>query len=130
MIVDNDSGSTGLFKHLGAILGKSIIGGMDPFYHAFANLYVVPVPKAGVAAAIEDLFDPALLGRKLDGKEFDRSGKKKDLSKWYDKFDFATKIVKTERATINFVRFEPLLKAISDVRNDFATRGVVVARAA
>jgi RNA-directed DNA polymerase len=129
MIVDNDSGSTGLFKHLGAILGKPI-GGMDPFYHAFANLYVVPVPKAGVAAAIEDLFDPALLGRKLDGKEFDRSGKKKDLSKWYDKFDFATKIVKPERAAINFVRFEPLLKAISDVRNDFATRGVVVARAA
>jgi RNA-directed DNA polymerase len=34
---------------------------MDPFYHAFENLYVVPVAKKGAAAAIEDLFDPALL---------------------------------------------------------------------
>ncbi len=120
MIVDNDAGSTGLFKHLGRILGKPI-GGTDPFYHAFANFYVVPVPKTGAAAAIEDLFDPALLGRKLNGRELDRSGKKKDLSKWYDKVDFATKIVKPERATIKFDGFEPLLKAISDVQKNFSS---------
>jgi hypothetical protein len=121
MIVDNDSGSTGLFKHLAAVLGKPV-GGMDPFYHAFENLYVVPVPKTGTAAAIEDLFEPTLLTRAIKGRTFDRTGKKKDPSKWYSKVDFATQIVKPERTTINFSGFEPLLKAISDVRKDFATR--------
>jgi RNA-directed DNA polymerase len=129
MIVDNDSGSTGLFNYLGYVLGKSI-DGMDPFYHAFENLYVVPVPKKGTAATIEDLFDPALLKRTLDGKNFDRSGKEKNTSKWYSKVDFATKIVKPERATINFVGFEPLLKAILAAEKDFALRPRPLARAA
>ena len=126
MIVDNDSGSTGLFKYLGHVLGKPI-GGMDPFYFAFENLYVVPVPKQGATAAIEDLFDPALLKRTIEGKKFDRSGKEKDLSKWYSKVDFATKIVKPERATIDFSGFEPLLNAILDVQSDFAARASSVA---
>lgn len=132
MIVDNDSGSTGLFKYLGHVLGKPV-GGMDPFYYAFENLYVVPVPKKGATAAIEDLFEPALLKRTIDGKNFDRSGKEKDTSKWYSKVDFATKIVKPERATINFAGFEPLLRAILDAQKDFASRrlpAVPVARAA
>jgi RNA-directed DNA polymerase len=129
MIVDNDSGSTGLFKYLGSVLGKSI-GGVDPFYHAFENLYVVPIPKKGATAAIEDLFDPALLKRTIDGKNFDRSGKEKDTSKWYSKVDFATKIVKPERATIKFAGFEPLLKAILAAQNDFALRPRPLAHAA
>ena len=126
MIVDNDSGSTGLFKYLGHVLGKSI-GGMDPFYYAFENLYVVPVPKKGTTAAIEDLFEPALLKRTLDGKKFDKSGKEKDTNKWYSKVDFATKIVKPERATISFAGFEPLLRAILDAQKDFAVRGSAAA---
>ncbi|PDT73701.1 retron Ec67 family RNA-directed DNA polymerase/endonuclease [Bradyrhizobium sp. C9] len=121
MVVDNDSGSNGLFRHLAGILGKPV-GGMDPFYHVFDNLYVVPIPKAGVAAAIEDLFEAVLLTRTINGRAFDRTGKQKDLSKWYSKFDFATQIVKPERAKINFAGFEPLLQAISDARKDFASR--------
>ena len=121
MIVDNDAGSTGLFRHLATILGKPV-GGIDPFYHAFENLYVVPIPKTGTEAAIEDLFESGLLTRTIKGRIFDRSGKKKDPSKWYSKVDFATQIVKPERSTIKFSGFEPLLKAISDVRKDFASR--------
>lgn len=121
MIVDNDSGSKGLFSHLSAILGKPV-GGMDPFYYVFENLYVVPIPKTGVAAAIEDLFEPALLTRTIRGRTFDRTGKERDHDKWYSKVDFATQIVKPERATINFSGFEPLLKAISDVQIDFFSR--------
>jgi RNA-directed DNA polymerase len=92
------------------------------FYHAFGNLYVVPVPKTGVAAAIEDLFEPSLLTRTIKGRSFDRTGKKKDPAKWYSKVDFATQIVKPERSTIKFSGFEPLLKAISDARKDFLLR--------
>ncbi|UVO30165.1 retron Ec67 family RNA-directed DNA polymerase/endonuclease [Bradyrhizobium arachidis] len=121
MVVDNDSGSNGLFKHLAAILGKPV-GGMDPFYHVFDNLYVVPIPKTGTAAAIEDLFEPHLLTKTISGRAFDRTGKKKDLSKWYTKVDFATQIVKPERAGIEFKGFEPLLQALLDAQKDFDSK--------
>jgi hypothetical protein len=84
---------------------------------------------SGAEAAIEDLFEPGLLTRTIKGRIFDRTGKKKDPSKWYSKVDFATQIVKPERSTINFSGFEPLLKAISDARNDFAIRGATTAQA-
>jgi RNA-directed DNA polymerase len=133
MIIDNDSGSNGLFSYLSNVLGKKV-DGTEPFYYAFENLYIVPIPKKGGAssAAIEDLFDPALLKRLLNGKQFDKSGKEKekDPSKWYSKVEFATQIVKPERAKIDFAGFEPLLKTISDVQKDFATRGAALARAA
>ena len=121
MIVDNDQGSTGLFKHLAKIIGKPV-GGLDTYYHAFENLYVVPVPKTGIAAAIEDLFEPSLLSKTINGRNFDRTGKQKDLAKWYSKNDFANQIVKPGRSTINFSGFEPLLKAILDVGKDFSKR--------
>ena len=121
MIVDNDKGSTGLFHQLTHIIGKPV-GGTDPFYHVFDNLYVVPVPKTGAEAAIEDLFEPALLKKTIKGRSFDRTGKQKDFTKWYSKVDFATQIVKPERSTINFAAFEPLLKSISDVRKDYSLR--------
>ena len=126
MIVDNDSGSNGLFRHLAAVIGRPV-GGMDPFYYVFDNLYVVPIPKTGTEAAIEELFEPALLTRKINNRIFDRSGKKKDPSKWYSKVDFATQIVKPERSTIKFAGFEPLLQAVSDVKRDFASRRPVPA---
>jgi RNA-directed DNA polymerase len=121
MIIDNDSGSKGLFSYLSSVLGKKV-DGTDPFYYAFENLYIVPIPKAG--AAIEDLFDPPLLKRLLNGKQFDKTGKEKekDPTKWYSKVEFATQIVKPERSKIDFTGFEPLLKTISDVQKDFAVR--------
>ncbi|MEZ0001627.1 retron Ec67 family RNA-directed DNA polymerase/endonuclease [Sinorhizobium fredii] len=112
MVVDNDNGSKGIFSHLQNMLGKPV-SGLDPFYHVYENLYVVPVPKAG--AAIEDLFDPALLARTLDGKKFNKSNKKFDLTKFYGKNDFATRIVAPERNSIDFSGFEAMLQAICDV---------------
>ena len=122
MIVDNDKGSNDLFKKLAEIIGKPV-GGLEPFYYAFANLYVVPIPKSGATeAAIEDLFEPALLRRTIDGRTFGRSlGKKKDPTK-YSKNDFATQIVKPGRATIDFKGFAPLLQALLDAQKDFATK--------
>lgn len=123
MIVDNDKGSAELFRKLTKMLGR-VVGGLDPFYYVCANLYVVPVPKviSTLEAAIEDLFEPSLLARTIKGRNFDRTGKEKDRSKWYSKVEFATEIVKPERATINFSGFEPLLQAVSDVCKDFTGR--------
>lgn len=84
MIVDNDKGSTGLFQHLSRILGRSV-GGTDPFYHVFNNLYVIPIPKMGAEAAIEDLFKPALLARTIKGMSFDRTSNGKKSTKGYSK---------------------------------------------
>ncbi|WP_181175625.1 retron Ec67 family RNA-directed DNA polymerase/endonuclease [Mesorhizobium sp. B2-3-4] len=127
VIVDNDAGSVGIFQMLTKLLGKPI-GGLDPFYHVIENLYVVPIPKVATPVAIEDLFDPALLARKIDGKDFDRTGKEKDGSKWYGKNEFATKIVAPERGTIKFDGFEPLLNAVVDAIQHY--EGVKAAAAA
>jgi RNA-directed DNA polymerase len=55
LVVDNDLGPQDLFKHLGKILKKAV-DGSEPFYWAYGNLYVVPVPKiAGAHIAMEDL---------------------------------------------------------------------------
>ena len=70
-----------------------------------------------------------LLNRKIEGKEFDRAGKEKDGKKWYGKFEFATKIVRAERTKIGFTGFEPLLKAFSEVIEDYSVRRAAVAKA-
>jgi|SRR5258706_1964973 RNA-directed DNA polymerase len=130
MVVDNDAGSTKVFQHLSNLLGV-VVDGTAPFYYAYANLYVVPVPKSAVkTTTIEDLFDPSLLDRKIVGREFDRTGKAKDGTKWYGKFEFATKIIRPERSKIDFVRFEPLLDAFVKVIDDYSLRRVTLAAAA
>ena len=60
---------------------------------------------------IEDLFDNELLELKLDGKSFDRSGKK-DNKKYYSK-DIFSKYVMRNYKDINFESFKPFLNNIS-----------------
>jgi RNA-directed DNA polymerase len=122
MVIDNDSGSKKIFSHLSNILGAPV-SGLDSFYHVYENLYVVPIPKSVGHfgdIAIEDLFDTLLLARKIDGRTFNRSNKKFDLTKFYGKNEFATKIVAPERNSIDFSKFEPLLQAILDVMSHHA----------
>ena len=122
MVVDNDSGSTNMFTHLSKVLGTHV-DGSGPFYYVYLNLYVVPIPKlAGASTAIEDLFEKKVLDVKIDGRSFDRSDKLKDKSKWYGKMEFATKVVRAQRSTIDFQRFEPLLRTIVDVTIDYSKR--------
>lgn len=123
MVVDNDDASKGIFSYIGTILGTGPVTGLDPFYHVFENLYVLPVPKAAGAAKaiIEDLFDPAVK-KPINGRTFNSSNKKFDLTKYYGKNEFATKIVAPERATIDFTKFEPMLQSILDVMDDYRTR--------
>lgn len=60
---------------------------------------------------IEDLFDDELLELKLNGKAFDRSGKK-DNEKYYSKDIFSKYIMKNYK-DINFERFKPFLNNLS-----------------
>ncbi|SFK73401.1 Reverse transcriptase (RNA-dependent DNA polymerase) [Mesorhizobium albiziae] len=120
MIIDNDAASTGIFTYVGTVHGTGPVSGLDPFYHVFENLYIVPVPTtAGVKAVIEDLFDP-VVKKPISGRTFNSSNKSFDQTKFYGKNEFATKIVAPERATIDFTKFEPLLQAICDVMDHFA----------
>lgn len=125
IVVDNDSGSKNIFKHLSNLTG-SVVDGSKPYYYAYSNLYVVPVPKKGASAQIEDLFDPSVLSLKIDGRRFDLTNKEKDGSKWFGKFEFATKIVSAQRSQISFDGFEPLLKAFEEVLAHNATRTKVI----
>src|SRR5690606_23069543 len=78
MIIDNDVASTGIFTYIGTVHGTGPVSGLDPFYHVFDNLYVVPIPTtAGVQAIIEDLFDPAVK-KPINGRTFNSSNKNFD----------------------------------------------------
>jgi retron-type reverse transcriptase len=123
MVVDNDTAAAKIFTHLTNILGKPV-GGMDPFYHVYENLYVAPIPKAAGYAAIEDLFDTSVIAQTIDGRTFNPSNKKFDLTKFYGKNELATKIVAPQRAAIDFTKFEPLLQAFLDIMADYETRYV------
>lgn len=122
MVVDNDSGSKNLFSYIGSILGGGPISGLDAFYHVFENLYVVPVPTSpGQTSIIEDLFAPGVK-KPINGRTFNSSNKKFDLTKFYGKYELATKIIAPERASIDFKKFEPMLTAFSDVIDDYKVR--------
>ncbi|MGV1829731.1 retron Ec67 family RNA-directed DNA polymerase/endonuclease [Agrobacterium vitis] len=130
MVVDNDSGSASLFNYVSKVLGTPI-GGLDPYYHVFENLYLVPIPKTSGHVAIEDLFDAALLAETIDSRTFERRNNKFDSTKFYGKNEFATKIVAPKRATIDFSKFEPLLQAFVDIMADYEKRhaaAIVAAR--
>ncbi len=61
---------TEFFSYIGTVQGGAPVTGLDPFYHVFENLYVVPVPTTkGVEAIIEDLFDPAVK-KPINGRTF------------------------------------------------------------
>ena len=121
MVVDNDAASTKIFQHLSNILGTPV-GGMDPFYHVYENLYVAPIPKTTGHVAIEDLFDPSVTAQTIDGRTFNPSNKKFDQTKFYGKSELAMKIVAPQRATIDFSKFEPLLAAFVDIIDDYSKR--------
>lgn len=122
IITDVDKGAKDLFLAMGKFLKKTVAG-EEAWYYLFSNLYVIPVPKGlAVETSIEDLFETSLLETKIDGKTFDRTNHEKDGSKFYSKFTFATKIVAPGIIPINYVGFEPLLKAIQDVQADYASK--------
>ncbi len=73
---------------------------------------VTPLVRGMTKTDIEDLFDPALLKIKLDGKSFHRDPKKSS-DKYYGKKIFAEAIVKQQTSSIDFANFKPILNYIS-----------------
>jgi RNA-directed DNA polymerase len=122
LVVDNDSGPEKLFKHLTSLLKKDV-NGSEPFYFVYENLYVVPVPKIGGAfTAMEQLFEPKVLGTKLDGKVLDLTNKETDGKKFYSKNEFSIQVIQKTQATIKFDGFKPLLDAIVAAQKDYAAK--------
>lgn len=130
LVVDNDSGPEKLFKHLSNLLKKKVDGD-DPYYYAYENLYVVPVPKVGGAfTAMEQLFEPNVLKTDLNGRKLDLTNKEPDGTKFYSKNTFSIEVIQKGQAGINFDGFKPLLDAIAAVQTDYAIRTAAAAGAA
>src|SRR5271170_5681088 len=122
LVVDNDSGPEKLFKHLSNLLKKQV-DGSEQYYFVYQNLYVVAVPKVGVAfTAMEQLFEPELLKTKLNGKTLDLTNKEVDGRKFYSKNEFSIEIIQKKQDAVNFDGFKPLLDAVAAVQTDYAIR--------
>lgn len=122
VIVDNDNATNEIWKFLSKQLSKPITG-VEPFIHVVSNLYVVPIPKIKLPETeIEDLFPDVLLNTVIDGRQFDRTNKEKDGTKWYGKADFANKVVAVQTDPALFVGFEALLDRIVMVLDDFSAK--------
>ena len=123
IVVDNDQESKGLFSHVKNITKSATpVDGSAPFYYIYANLYVVAIPKiGGKDTYIERLFSSKILNKTLDGKTFDVTGKKESKAHYF-KNDFAKRIIKKNKAKIDFVRFKPLLERVAAVKVDYAAR--------
>ena len=125
MVIDNDDGARDIFKLLqGRSFGVAIGWDIDaPFYHLSGPLYLIktPIKVAEHKSRIEDFFDPALLATLVDGKTFNPD-KEHDAPGEYGKVVFAEKVVRPNAHNIDFTGFDPLLKRIDAVIEDYADR--------
>ena len=114
IVVDNDKANNGLWQMLEEKFKLTGADGSHDFYHVTKNLYVVPIPKIGVADTfIEHLFDAKTLASKLNDKTFDLEQKGKKIAQnKYGKMAFAKDVVRKKRAKIDFSGFLPLLENV------------------
>jgi RNA-directed DNA polymerase len=140
LLVDNDDGANELYAVLKEIISPSIkkengkkksqkeqnqqpINGMEKFYFVVNNLYIVPTPKAsGSKSKIEDFFDKSITDTKINGKIFNPENTQSGNNGEYGKYIFATKVVKPNKAKINFEKFQPILSNITSVIEDYKSR--------
>ncbi len=114
MIVDSDSGSLDIFKSIMKRYNKTVDS--QPWFHWEKNLYIVPIPKIGsVDTPIERLFSREILDAPFDGRTFDVTNSEKDGSLFFGKKEFATKVVASNKKSIDFGGFKPLLGAVVSV---------------
>jgi hypothetical protein len=122
ILCDNDDGPKTVFKNAEKKGSTKITTTTtDPFYYLGENLYLVKVPEGATPhpREIEELFLPALLATKLNGKSFDP---KKDHGddKHYGKVAFAESVVQANASTVDFTGFEELLTRIEAVLKHYA----------
>ena len=122
ILCDNDRGPKTVFKEAekkGG--GKITTTTTDPFYYLGENLYLVKVPEGAAPhpLEIEELFQPALLAKKLNGKSFDPKKDHGDDTH-YGKVAFAESVVRVNASTVDFSGFEELLERIEAVLKHYA----------
>jgi RNA-directed DNA polymerase len=122
IVIDNDSGSKGIFEAIKNVAKKPVSGG-EKFIHICHNLYVVLTPKApgGGDTMIEDFFEKVVLDEKHNGKSFNPN-KPPGSTKHYGKYIFAERIVRPNQHKINFSKFYPILKRIEGAIGDYASK--------
>jgi hypothetical protein len=115
ILCDNDDGPKTVFKNAKSKSGLTIsTATTNPFYHLGENLYLVKVPEAAAAPhqrEIEELFDPAWLAKKIDGKSFDPKKEHGDDAH-YGKVIFAKAVVRANAGSIDFSGFDELLSRL------------------
>ena len=125
LIVDNDKGSTDLFKAAGSKSDSKVkVDGSQPFYHITKNLYLVPTPtpKGLPESYIETFLPNTVLKEKLGKKTFHLSEKGFDVTKHFGKVLLAELIVQRQQKTINFDGFRPLLDNMRAAMKDYAAK--------
>ncbi|WP_236194831.1 retron Ec67 family RNA-directed DNA polymerase/endonuclease [Pseudomonas glycinae] len=117
LVIDNDSGASGIYNRLHKFLKlPKKPDGSEEFYYYGNNLYVVPTPLAadGGQTMIEDLFDPVLLQTIVNNKTFNPDEKASSLLH-YGKSKFVENVVIPNKSTIDFSGFAKLLDTISKI---------------
>ncbi len=121
LLLDNDSGSAaveGILKKHGHSLPAT------GFLHVHKNLYVMRTPplRGKPQTAIEDFFPSKTLAIQVEGKSFHPHKTGFDHTKHYGKMVFAHKVIRPNAATIDFRRFELILKVLVNIIDNCTTK--------
>ncbi|WP_409312737.1 retron Ec67 family RNA-directed DNA polymerase/endonuclease [Pseudomonas putida] len=125
IVVDNDSGSDSIFKAIKDVTGNrytipngkgTILDKSQTTYYIAQNLSVVltPLRKDGTPTMMEDFFPTKVLQTPWESKTFEILSKAPNKNT-YSKNTFAQKIVKADRANVEFKGFAPILRSISQI---------------
>lgn len=125
IVIDNDSGSDPIFKAIKDVTGNrysipngkgTILDKSKTTYYIAQNLSVVltPLKKDGQPTMMENFFPANVLKSVWDNKTFEILSKSPSKNT-YNKNTFAQRIVKADRPNIDFKRFAPILRSISEV---------------
>lgn len=128
-VVDNDTGGKQLFGRATGPGGAKVDFETSTIWHPMGhNLYLLRTPpRPGAASAkgamsdMEDLFMPATLETRLDGKPFDKTKKHGDAMA-YGKARFADRVVRPGIGRIDFSGFAPMLQGIIEIIDDYAAK--------
>jgi len=120
LVLDNDDGPSTILKHLAKEV-KSCPNSVDDikksgFLHIFQNLYLIltPLKPGSKDSMMEDLFDTKTLNTSIDGKTFSTQSSF-DGSKHYGKHVFSTKVIRSQKSSIEFDGFKHIFNEIEKV---------------
>lgn len=123
LILDNDDGPKDLIKHVANKMKSCPNTVADVkksgFLHLVSNLYLILTPlEKGQDTMMEDLFFKKTLRVKLNGKSFTTKSDF-DENKYYGKHLFSTKVVRSQKSSINFRKFKYIFNEIEKVIEHF-----------